>query len=109
MWGQALTAAGVNTESKLRAPNRVYYPPALCLAPSLSQPSVDPSSAPTSSSAQPATTPFATPAKEKVKEHPAPVNVVEVETEEVAEVAQMKRKKEKELEKKGGKEKETSM
>jgi len=87
VWGQALTAVGVSTESEFRAPNRVYYPPALCLAPSLSQPSVDPSSAPTSSLAQPATTLFATPAKEKVKEHPAPVNVMEVETEEAAEVA----------------------
>lgn len=36
IWGQALTAAGVSTKSELRAPDRVYYPPALCLAPSLS-------------------------------------------------------------------------
>ena len=36
IWGQALTAAGVSTKSELRAPDRVYYPPTLCLAPSLS-------------------------------------------------------------------------
>ena len=33
VWGQALNAAGVDTESKLWAPHKVYYPLALCLAP----------------------------------------------------------------------------
>ena len=109
VWGQALNAARISIESELRAPDKVYYPPALCLALSPSQPSTDPSQAPTSFSAQPATTPSATPAKDKEKEQPTPTNVVDVEAEEIAEVAQLKRKKkEKEQEKKGGKEKEAS-
>jgi len=33
VWGQALTAAGVGTKSVLRAPDQVYYPPALRLVP----------------------------------------------------------------------------
>jgi len=33
VWGQALNVAGVDTKSKLQAPDKVYYPPALCLAP----------------------------------------------------------------------------
>ena len=33
VWGQALTAAGVDTESELRPPDKVYYPPSLRLAP----------------------------------------------------------------------------
>ena len=100
--GQALSAAGVNTELELRALDKIYYSPALCLAPSPSQPTSNPSLAPISSLTQPATTPSTTPAKDKEKE-----NVVDVETEETTEVAQLKRKKkEKEQEKKGGKEKE---
>ena len=63
VWGQALTTAGVNTKSELRAFNRIYYPLALRLAPNSSQPSADLDLAPTSSSAQPATTSSATTAK----------------------------------------------
>ena len=33
VWGQALNAVGVSTESELRAPDKFYYPPALRLAP----------------------------------------------------------------------------
>ena len=33
VWSQALSAAGVSIESELRAPNKVYYPLALHLAP----------------------------------------------------------------------------
>ena len=33
VWGQALTTVGVDTESELRTPNKVYYPSTLCLAP----------------------------------------------------------------------------
>ena len=43
--GEALDAAGVSTELELRALDKVYYPPALRLAPSLTQPLADPSSA----------------------------------------------------------------
>ena len=32
-WGQALTTTGVDIESELRTPDRIYYPSALCLAP----------------------------------------------------------------------------
>ena len=50
VWGQALSAVGVSTESELRAPDKVYYPPALRLAPTSPQPPVDPSPTPPSSS-----------------------------------------------------------
>ena len=43
--GQALNTAGVDTKSELHAPDKVYYPPALRLAPTLPQPLVDPSPA----------------------------------------------------------------
>ena len=33
VWGQALITAGVDTESELRTPDKVYYPSTLCLAP----------------------------------------------------------------------------
>ena len=109
VWGQTLTAAGVSDESELRAPNMVYYPLALRLAPNPSQPSSDPNFAPTSSSTQLASTPPSALTKEKEKEQPPPTEVVEVETDEAIKVAPLKRKKkEKEQEKKGGKEKEAS-
>ena len=87
---------GVSTESELQAPNKVYYPFALRLAPTIPQPPVDPSSAPPSSSAQPnpVPSPISTKGKKKKKELPPPVNVLDVETKkEVAEVGQLKRKK----------------
>ena len=109
VWGQALNATGVSTESKLRASNKVYYPPALHLAPTLPQPPADSSFAPLSSFAQRDHVPFPTltKGKEKKKELPPPVDVQDVEADkEVAEVTQLKRKKmEKEQEKKGTKEK----
>ena len=109
VWGQALIAVVVSDDSKLRAPDRVYYPPALCLAPNFSQPSSDPSSAPTFSLTQLVSTPPVAPTIDKEKEQPPPIEMVEVETEEATEVAPLKRKKkEKEQEKKGGKEKEAS-
>ena len=71
---------------------------------------MDPGFTPTSSSAQLAISPSTTLNTKKWQEQPTPMNVVDVETEEVAEVAQLKRKKkEKEQEKKGGREKETLM
>ena len=96
VWGQALNTVGVSTESELQAPNKVYYPFALRLAPTIPQPPVDPSSAPPSSSAQPdpVPSPISTKGKKKKKELPTPVNVLDVETKkEVAEVGQLKRKK----------------
>ena len=86
--GQALNAVGVNTESELRGPDKVYYPFTLRLAPTLPQPPADPSSAPPSSSVQPDLVPSPTSAKgkKKKKELPPPANVLDVETEkEVAE------------------------
>ena len=49
VWGEALNVAGVSAESELRAPDKVYYPLALCFAPSFPQPPVNPN--PTSTSA----------------------------------------------------------
>lgn len=79
VWDQALIAVGVSTKSELRAPDRVYYLFALNLAPSSSQP--------TSSSAQLASTLSAAPVKDKEKEQPPPTKMVDVKTEEAAEVA----------------------
>ena len=84
IWGYALTATGVSTKLELRAPNKVYYPPALRLAPSLTQPPIDLSSA--STSVQPTTTSATTPATKKGQDQPPLVAVVDVESEEVAEV-----------------------
>ena len=98
MWGQALTVAGVSIESELRASNKVYCPPALCLAPSPTQLAADLNSA--FASVQPTTTPAATPAIKKGQDQLPPLVVMDVESEEVAEVGQLKRtKKEKEKEK----------
>ena len=98
VWGQALNTVGVSIESELQAPNKVYYPFALRLAPTIPQPPVDPSSAPPSSSAQPdpdpIPSPISTKGKKKKKELPPPVNVLDMETKkEVAEAGQLKRKK----------------
>lgn len=38
VWGQVLNAAGVDADSELRAPEKVYYPLALCLPPTLPPP-----------------------------------------------------------------------
>ena len=105
VWGQALNATGVDTELKLQALDKVYYPLALCLAPTLPQPPTDPSSAPLSSLAQPSDAPSSTSAKgkDKKKELLAPVDV-EAE-DEATEVEQLKswkgRKKTKSWRRKG--------
>lgn len=65
VWSQALYAARVSEDSKLRAPDRIYYPSALCLAPSLPQLPIDPNVSPPSSSDQPAATPSVSPFKGK--------------------------------------------
>ena len=90
VWGQALNATGVDTELKLQALDKVYYPLALCLAPTLPQPPTDPSSAPLSSLAQPSDAPSSTSTKgkDKKKELLAPVDV-EAE-DEATEVEQLK-------------------
>ena len=72
VWGQALNAIGVSIESELRAPNKVYYTPALLLVPTSPQPSINPSSAPASFLNQPASTSFTTPTKDKEQEQPHP-------------------------------------
>ena len=86
--GQALTSTKVSTELEVRAPNKVYYPPVLHLDPSPTQPEANPSSA--STSVQLTTTPTATPAIEKGQDQPPLADVVEVESEKVAEVGQLK-------------------
>ena len=79
------------------------------LGPHPFQPSDDPSSAPAFTSIQPTTTPSATLATEKGQEQPPLVAVMDVETDEVAEVGQLKRKKkDKEKEKEEMKENEAS-
>ena len=111
VWAQALNAAGVDTESKLHTPDKVYYPPALRLAPTLPQLPANPSPTLFSSSEQkdPNPSPTSSKGKETTKELPPPDIVVDVEVEEeVTEGVPLKRqKKAKEQEKKGTKEKET--
>ena len=102
LWGQALTATGVSTESKLSAPDKVYYPPTLRLAPSPTQPAADPSFA--STSTQPTTASTAIPVVEKKQDQPPPLSVVDVDSKEAVEVGLLKRKK-KEKEKEKEKEK----
>lgn len=41
VWGHALDAVGVSTESELQAPDKVYYPSALQLASTPPKPHVD--------------------------------------------------------------------
>lgn len=65
VWGQAPSVARVSTDSKLRAPNRIYLPPALRLAPTPSQLPIDPNSAHPSSLDQPTATASATLTKYK--------------------------------------------
>ena len=52
VWGQALSVAGVDAELELGAPDKVYYPPTLRLAPTPSLLPVNTSFTPKSSSAQ---------------------------------------------------------
>ena len=90
VWGQALNAARIHPESKLRVLDKVYYPSALRLAPTLPQPPTDPSPALPSSSEQKNLVPSPTSSKgkETTKELPPPNVVVDVEVEEeVAEQA----------------------
>ena len=70
VWGQALNAVGVSIESELRAPNKVYYTPALLLVPTSPQPSTNPSSTLASFSNQPAFTSSIAPTKDKEQEQP---------------------------------------
>lgn len=46
VWSKALSAIGISEDSELRAPDKIYYPSALCLAPSLPQLPTDPNVAP---------------------------------------------------------------
>ena len=105
MWGQALTIAGISIESELSAPDKVYYPPALHLAPNPIQLAIDPIFV--STSAQPTIALAATPMVEKEQDQPPPLSVVDVDSEEATKVGQLKRKK-KEKEKEKQKEKEAS-
>lgn len=105
-----MNVAKVSTESEVRASDKVYYPPALRLAPPSQQPPVDPSFAPLVSLDQPTSVPFSTPTKGKDREKtlPPPTKAPDMDIEEeVTKVSQLKRKKrEREQERKGAKEKE---
>lgn len=82
--GQALTAAGVSIESKLRALDKVYYPPALRPALNPPPPTTDPSL--TSTLAQPTIASVASPVVEKEQDQPPPTLVIDVDAEEATEV-----------------------
>lgn len=87
VWGEALNTAGVSTKLELRAPDRVYYPPTLRLAPNPPQPSnvLGLASAPTSTSVQPTTILAAKPTTETKQDQPPPTIVVDVESKDVVE------------------------
>lgn len=88
---EALSVAGVKTDSDLRGANKVYY------LPSTAPPPPNPSS--TSYPPKPIATPASTTSAEKEKDRQLPSQVVQLGPEEVMEVEQLKRnKKEKEKE-----------
>ena len=93
VWSKALNTTGVMANSDLRGANKVYYPPALCLTPSIAPPPPNLSS--TSSVPKSTTTSTTKPASRKDKEQPTSTPVVLLESEEVTEVEQLKRKKKK--------------
>ena len=104
-----MNATGVDLESELHAPDRVYYPSALPLAPTLPQLPMNPSPAFPSSAEQKDLVPSPTSSKgkETTKEPPPSDAVVDVEAEkEVPEGEPLKKKEKKKQEKKGVKEKE---
>ena len=90
VWSEALNTARVTVDSELSA-DKVYYPPALHLAPSTTPAPPNPSS--TSSVPKSSLTSTTMPASRKDKEHSTPMSTVELESEEVVEVEQLKRKK----------------
>lgn len=67
VWGHTLDAAGASTKSELRAQDKVYYPPALRLAPIPLKSPGDPSSVLPSSINPLAQSPSSTSAKGKEK------------------------------------------
>ena len=78
VWGEALNVARVSPNAALRGTDKVYYPPALRIAPSFSSSAPKPTTAPTS-------TTFAK--KEKEQQTPSPM--IELGPEEVLEVKQL--------------------
>lgn len=91
VWSEAFNAAGVIVDSELRSANRVYYPPTLCLVSNTTPAPPNPSS--TSSVPKSSLTSTTMPAYGKDKEQPTPMSTVELESEEVVEVEQLKWKK----------------
>ena len=89
--GEALNAAGVGADSDLRGTDKVYYPPALRVAPSSALPPPDLSS--TSLIPKSTIAPISVPFAKKEKEKQTPTPVMELESKEVAEVEQLKKKK----------------
>ena len=84
VWGKALNAARVDADAKLRGTNKVYYPPALRIAPSFAPPPLDLSS--TSSASKSTTVPTPTPSAGKEKEQQLSTLVVELKLKVVVEV-----------------------
>ena len=98
VWSEALNITGVEVNFDLRGVDKVYYPPALRLTPSIA-PS-PPNLSSTSSVPKSTTTSTTKPTFGKDKEQPTSTPIVELESEEVVEVEQLKKKnkdKEKEV------------
>lgn len=87
---EALNTTGVEADSDLRGADKVYYPPTLCLAPSIALPPPNPSF--TSLVPKSTTTSTIKSASEKDKEQPTSMPIVELESEMVVEVEQLKKK-----------------
>ena len=88
-WGEALNVVGVDANAELRRFDKVFYPPTLRLALS----STHPNSSSASSAPKSTTVPTSTPSTRKEKEHQLSSPVIELESEDIVEVEQLKRKK----------------
>lgn len=91
VWNEALNAAGVSAKSNLSEAYKVYYSPALCIAPNSAPPSPNPRSV--SSVPKSTTTSTTPPYSGKEKEQPTPTPIVELESGVVVKVEQLKMKK----------------
>lgn len=91
VWSETLNIAQVDAAFDLREVDKVHYPPVPCVVASITPSPPNPSS--TSSAPNSTTTATTMPAPRKDKEHPTLSSIVELESEDVAEVEQLKKKK----------------
>lgn len=88
VWGQVLNVAGVDANSKLRAPEKVNYPPAPRLALTLPPPQAETGFVPPSSLDQPTFAPSTVHPQDQEPNKSQETLVVDVEKDETTEVVQ---------------------